>query len=335
MPLKMLYESDADRTLLRDRKIAVIGYGNQGSAQAQNLRDAAYSVIVAELPGTAAYARALQDGFQPLNAAEAAEEADIVHLLVQDGVQPSVYRDQIAERLHSGKALVFSHGFNIHYRQIIPARDVDVYMVSPKGVGTQVRAQFLAGKGVPGLIAVHQDVSGKARELALAHASAIGCGRLGIIETSFSAETEADLFGEQAVLCGGLSELVRAGFDTLVEAGFQPEIAYFECLHEVKLIADLIYERGIAGMRDAISDTAEYGDLTRGRRIIDAHTRKEMKKVLMEIRNGSFADEWIRENAEGRPAYTLQKKKDEQHLIEKTGKALRQHMGLEEENKRS
>lgn len=329
MPLKMLYESDADRTLLRDRKIAIIGYGNQGSAQAQNLRDAACSVIVAELPGTAAYARALQDGFQPLNAAEAAEEADIVHLLVQDGVQPSVYRDQIAERLHAGKALVFSHGFNIHYRQIIPARDVDVYMVSPKGVGTQVRAQFLAGKGVPGLIAVHQDVSGKARELALAHASAIGCGRLGIIETSFSAETEADLFGEQAVLCGGLSELVRAGFDTLVEAGFQPEIAYFECLHEVKLIADLIYERGIAGMRDAISDTAEYGDLTRGRRVVGAQTRREMKKILEEIRSGSFAEEWITENAQGRPHYSALKKNDATHPIEAVGTMLRRKMGFE------
>lgn len=329
MSLKMLYEADADKNLLRDRQIAIIGYGNQGSAQAQNLRDSGYSVIVAELPETAAYTRALRDGFQPLSAAEAAEKADIVHLLVQDGVQPSVFRDQIAEKLHAGKALVFSHGFNIHYRQFVPPPDIDVYMVSPKGVGTQVRAQYLAGKGVPALIAVHQNVSGKARELALAHACAIGCGRLGIIETSFAAETEADLFGEQAVLCGGLSELVRAGFDTLVEEGFQPEIAYFECLHEVKLIADLIYERGIAGMRDAISDTAEYGDLTRGRRIVGSQTRREMKKILQEIRSGSFAEEWIRENDRGRPNFQVLKKKDEAHPIEAVGTLLRRKMGFE------
>ncbi|MDD3095122.1 MAG: ketol-acid reductoisomerase [Candidatus Neomarinimicrobiota bacterium] len=329
MSVKMYYDADADTELLREKKIAVIGYGNQGHAQAQNLRENGYSVIVSELFGTANYNRAIQDGFKPLKAADAAKQADIVHILLPDGIQPAVYRTEIAAEMKAGKALVFSHGFNIHYRQILAPPDIDVYMVAPKGVGKQVRAQFIAGRGVPGLIAVYQDISGSAGKLALAHACAIGCGRLGIIETSFAAETEADLFGEQAVLCGGLSELVRAGFDTLVEAGFQPEIAYFECLHEVKLIADLIYERGIAGMRNAISDTAEYGDLTRGRRIIGLGVREEMKKVLTEIRKGNFAAEWIKENEKGRPLYKAIKEKDEAHLIEKIGADLRQKMGFE------
>lgn len=333
MSVKIYTQEDANIELLNGKLIAVIGYGNQGHAQAQNLRDNGYNVIVSELEGSANFELARSHGFEPVKASEAAERADIVHILLPDGIQKAIYEKDIAGKMRPGKALVFSHGFNIHYKQIIPPNDIDVYMVSPKGVGTMVRKQFLSGRGVPSLIAVHQDISGSAKELALAHACGIGSGKMGIIETSFASETEADLFGEQAVLCGGLSELIRAGFDTLVEDGFQPEIAYFECLHEVKLIADLIYERGIAGMRDAISDTAEYGDLTRGRRIIDAHTRKEMKKVLAEIRNGSFAEAWIRENSEGRPNYESLKKKDEKHLIEKTGKILRRHMGFDEDNK--
>lgn len=332
MPIKIYKQADANSELLRGKLIAVIGYGNQGHAQAQNLRDNGYKVIVSELAGSNNFELARSHGFEPLKAAEAAEAADIVHILLSDGIQKAVYESDIAPAMCPGKALVFSHGFNIHYRQVVPPDNIDVYMVSPKGVGTMVRKQFLSGRGVPSLIAVHQDVSGQAKELALAHACGIGSGKMGIIETSFAAETEADLFGEQAVLCGGLGELIRAGFDTLVEDGFQPEIAYFECLHEVKLIADLIYERGIAGMRDAISDTAEYGDLTRGRRIIDGHTRKEMKKILKEIRSGSFAREWIRENREGRPHYESLKKKDEEHLIERTGKLLRRHMEFGEDN---
>jgi ketol-acid reductoisomerase len=328
MPIQIYTQDDARPELLRGRQIAIIGYGNQGHAQAQNLRDQGFSVLVAELPGTPNAALAKAHGFAPLSAAEAAEKADIVHLLLPDGIQKKVYEKEIAAKMKPGKALVFSHGFNIHYKQVLPPADVDVYMVSPKGVGTMVRRNFVEGRGVPALIAVHQDVSGQAFDLALAHACGIGAGRMGIIKTSFAAETEADLFGEQAVLCGGLSELIRAGFDTLVEAGYQPEIAYFECLHEVKLIADLIYERGISGMREAISDTAEYGDLTRGRRIIDTHTRKEIKALLTEIQNGSFAEEWIRENESGRLHYTSLKRKDEDHLIEKTGRTLREHMGL-------
>ncbi len=327
MSLKMYYERDARPGLLKDRCIAVIGYGNQGHAQALNLRDGGYRVIVAEPEGTENYERARADGFEPLSAREAAQKGDIVHILLPDGLQKAIYEEDIAGAMKPGKALVFSHGFNIHYRQVIPPAGVDVYMVSPKGVGSMLRKQYISGSGVPALIAVHQDVSGNAKELALAHACGIGSGRLGILETTFAEETEADLFGEQAVLCGGLSELIRAGFDTLVEAGYKPEIAYFECLHEVKLITDLIYEEGIAGMRDRISDTAEYGDLTRGRRIIGPETRKTMKKILSEIRSGEFAREWIEENRKGRPKYNMLKKQDAEALIEKTGIELRGMMG--------
>ncbi|MCK4812736.1 MAG: ketol-acid reductoisomerase, partial [Candidatus Marinimicrobia bacterium] len=280
MSVKMYYDADSNPELLRDKTIAIIGYGNQGHAQAQNLRDSGYTVIVAEPQETANYNLAIKHGFKPMSAKEASAQADIVQILLPDELQKSIYDADIAENMTAGKALVFSHGFNIHFKQIIPPNDIDVYMVSPKGVGYQVRSQFKAGAGVPALIAIHQDISGQAKKLALAHACGIGSGKIGIIESSFREETETDLFGEQVVLCGGITELIRAGFDTLVEAGYQPEMAYFECLHEVKLITDLIYKNGIANMRDAISDTAEYGDLTRGRRIITDNTRLEMKKIL-------------------------------------------------------
>jgi ketol-acid reductoisomerase len=322
----MYYDKDADKGILTNKTIAIIGFGSQGHAQAQNLRDSGYAVIVAELEGTANYRLALELGFKPVSAAEAAGEADIVQILLPDELQARIYRSDIEKGLKPGKALVFSHGFNIHFGQIRPPKDVDVYMVAPKGPGHLVRRVFESGGGVPSLIAVHQNPTGKAKELALAHACGIGAGRAGIIETTFLEETETDLFGEQVVLCGGLTELIRAGFETLVEAGYQPEIAYFECLHEVKLIVDLIYEGGIANMRSSISDTAEYGDLTVGTRVINEETRLEMKNILAEIQSGKFAREWILENQAGRPVYNALKRKGEEHLIEKVGKELRAMM---------
>ena len=326
MAIKVYYDRDANKKVLEGKKVAIIGYGSQGHAQAQNLRDSGVEVIVAQRPGSRNYQLAREHGFNPVSAYEASKEADIVQLLVPDQVQRKVYYGEIAENMTSGKALVFSHGFNIHFGQIKPPADVDVYMVAPKGPGHIVRRLYQEGGGVPALIAVEQNATGKAKELALAHACAIGAGRAGIIETTFKEETETDLFGEQVVLCGGLTELIRAGFDTLVEAGYQPEIAYFECLNEVKLIVDLIYEGGIAHMRNSISDTAEYGDLTRGKRIITEETRKEMRRILEEIQTGQFAKEWLLENMVGRPEYNLRKRRDEEHLIESVGEKLRKMM---------
>ena len=326
MKAKIYYDDDVEKDLLKEKTIAVIGYGSQGHAQAQNLRDSGLKVIVAQTPGSANFKLAEMHGFNPLTAEEASRQADIVHLLIPDQVQREVYYSQIEKNMAKGKALVFSHGFNIHFGQIKPPPDVDVYMVAPKGPGHLVRRIFKEGSGVPALIAVEQDATGKAKQLALAHAWGIGAGRAGIIETTFKEETETDLFGEQVVLCGGLTELIRAGFDTLVEAGYQPEIAYFECLHELKLIVDLIYENGIANMRSSISDTAEYGDLTRGKRIITEETRKEMKKILKEIQTGQFAKEWLLENMVGRPEYYTRKTLEENHLIEVVGKQLRRMM---------
>jgi ketol-acid reductoisomerase len=322
----MYYDKDAKPELLKSKTIAIVGYGSQGHAQAQNLRDSGYNVIIAELEGTDNYKLAVEHGFKPMPAKEASAKADIVQILLPDEIQKKVYEAEIAENMTAGKALVFSHGFNIHYKQIVPPENVDVYMVAPKGPGHLVRRQFVEGFGVPALIAVYQNATGDARELALAHACGVGAGRSGIIEATFREETETDLFGEQAVLCGGLTELIRAGFDTLVEAGYKPEMAYFECLHEVKLITDLIFEGGIGNMRYSISDTAEYGDLSRGRRVITDDTRKEMKKILGEIQSGEFADEWIKENEAGRPNYNMIKKQDEEHLIEKVGAKLRAMM---------
>jgi ketol-acid reductoisomerase len=324
--MKMYYDKDAKPELLKSKTIAIVGYGSQGHAQAQNLRDSGYNVIIAELEGTDNYKLAVEHGFKPMTAKDASAKADIVQILLPDEIQKKVYEAEIAENMTAGKALVFSHGFNIHYKQIVPPEDVDVYMVAPKGPGHLVRRQFVEGFGVPALIAVYQNATGDARELALAHACGVGAGRSGIIEATFREETETDLFGEQAVLCGGLTELIRAGFDTLVEAGYKPEMAYFECLHEVKLITDLIFEGGIGNMRYSISDTAEYGDLSRGRRVITDDTRKEMKKILGEIQSGEFADEWIKENEAGRPNYNRIKKQDEEHLIEKVGAKLRAMM---------
>ena len=326
MTVKMYYDRDGDLNLFKDKTIAIIGFGSQGHAQALNLKESGINVIVAELPGSENFQKALDYGFEPKSAGNAGREADIIQLLVPDEVQKKIYYEDIENQMTKGKALVFSHGFNIHFGRITPPPDVDVYMVAPKGPGHLVRRVFTEGKGVPSLVAVAQDTSGNARQLAIAHACGIGAGRAGIIETSFLEETETDLFGEQVVLCGGLTELIRAGFDTLTEAGYQPEIAYFECLHELKLIVDLIYENGIANMRSSISDTAEYGDLIKGKRIITQETREEMKKILHEIQTGHFAKEWMLENAVGRPEYRMRKKIETNHPIEVTGRKLRAMM---------
>lgn len=323
---KIYYDQDADLEILKGKKIAIIGYGAQGHAQAQNLRDSGLEVIVAELKQSPNYEKAVEDGFKPVKANEAAEMADYIQLLVPDQFQPQVYKSEIAPHLKANKVLGFSHGFNIHFGQIIPPKNIDVVMIAPKGPGRLVRQVFQAGGGVPNLIAIHQDASFKAKQLALAYAKGIGGTRAGVIETTFAEETETDLFGEQVVLCGGTSELIRASFDTLVEAGYQPEIAYFECCHELKLIVDLIYERGITGMRQAISDTAKYGDVTRGRMIITDETRKKMKEILKYIQDGYFAREWVLENQANRPVFNALLKKDSEHLIEKIGTQLRKMM---------
>ena len=320
---KMYYDKDANLDVIKNLKVAIIGYGIQGRGQALNLRDSGIEVLASELEGTPNYQQAKKDGFNVVSAQEAAKQADIIQILTQDHVQGMVYKKAIEANLKEGNALVFSHGFNIHFKQIVPPKNVDVFMVAPKGPGALVREQYEQGKGVPCLIAVFQDYSGKAKDKALAYAKAIGGTRAGVIETTFKEETETDLFGEQAVLCGGTSELIKAGFDTLVEAGYQPEIAYFECLHELKLITDLIYKNGIYGMRKKVSDTAEYGDITRGKRIINKQTREEMKKILGEIQSGSFADEWIKENQDGRPNYNRITEEEKKHPIEEIGKKLR------------
>jgi ketol-acid reductoisomerase len=322
----MYYDTDADLEVLKGKKIAIIGYGSQGHAQAQNLRESGLDVVVAELEGTPNFKLAIDHGFVPTTAGAAAAEADIIQILAPDETQAALYQTEIKKNLKAGKTLLFSHGFNIHFNQIVPPADVDVIMVAPKGPGHLVRREYQRGAGVPSLIAIFQDASGKARDTALAYAKGIGATRAGVLETTFQEETETDLFGEQAVLCGGASELIRAGFDTLVAAGYQPEIAYFECCHELKLIVDLIYEGGIANMRYSVSDTAEYGDITRGRRIITKETRAEMARILGEIQSGEFAREWILENRAGRPVYNAMKRKDNGHLIEQVGKKLRSMM---------
>ncbi len=324
---KMYYDKDADLSVLKGVKVAIIGYGSQGHAQAQNLRESGVDVIVAELEGTANYQLAEKHGFKPVSASNASKDADVIQILAQDNLQAKLYKNEIEANMKEGKTLVFSHGFNIHYGQIVPPSYVDVIMIAPKGPGHLVRREFERGAGVPSLIAVYQDYSKKAKETALAYAKGIGATRAGVIETTFAEETETDLFGEQAVLCGGASELVKAGFDTLVEAGYQPEIAYFECLHELKLIVDLMYEGGISYMRYSISDTAEYGDYSRGKRVISEETREEMREILSEIQSGEFAREWILENMAGRPVYNALKRIESEHLIEKVGKQLREMMG--------
>jgi len=327
----MYYDEDANLDLLADKTIAIVGYGSQGHAQAQNLRDSGLEVIVGQRKGGDSYEQAVADGFSPKEVAEAAKEADIVQILLPDVIQKSVYKKAIEPNLEAGNALVFSHGFNIHFDQIVPPEDVDVFMVAPKSPGHLLRRVYTQGAGVPCLLAVYQDATGKAKDVGLAYAKGIGGTRAGVIETTFKEETETDLFGEQAVLCGGATELVRAGFETLVEAGYQPEIAYFECLHELKLIVDLMYEGGIARMRDSISDTAEYGDLIAGKKVINDKSREEMQNLLSDIQQGEFAKRWLLENQVGRPAYNKRKEKEANHQIEQVGQKLRDMMKWIEE----
>lgn len=321
--LQMYYEKSADPSVLKSKTIAVVGYGSQGHAQAQNLRDHGYNVIIGQRPGGPNYDLAKEHGFEVYSAAEAAKKADVIQLLIPDERQGQCFKEEILPNLTAGNALVFSHGFNIHYQIIQPPKDIDVYMVAPKGPGHLVRSVYEEGGGVPCLIAVYQDASGKAKDLALAHACGVGGGRAGIIETTFKEETETDLFGEQVILCGGVSELIKSAFDTLVEAGYAPQMAYFECLHELKLIVDLIYRGGLSMMRYSVSDTAEYGDYTRGPRIITDETRAEMKKILTEIQNGQFARDWMLENISGRPHFNAVRRLNAEHGSEEVGKELR------------
>jgi ketol-acid reductoisomerase len=323
---KIYYDQDADLDALKGKKVAIIGYGIQGRGQGLNLRDSGVDVIVAQRKGGKNYDIAVEDGFQPVSAEEAAQQADILQILTQDHLQAEIFKKSIAPHLKAGQALLFSHGFNIHFGYIEAPKNVDIYMVAPKGPGALVRTQYLDGGGVPALVAIHQDYTGDAMKNALAYAKAIGGTKGGVLETNFKEETETDLFGEQAVLCGGLSELIRAGYDTLVEAGYQPEMAYFECLHEVKLITDAIFAEGISGMHRRVSDTAEYGDYSRGKRIVTQSTRDEMKKILQEIRSGAFAKEWIDENKTGRKNYDKMREEADKHPIEKVGANLRSMM---------
>ncbi len=323
---RVYYDQDADLNVLKGRTVAVIGYGSQGHAQAQNLNDAGVDVVVGLRPGSPSWAKAQSDGLRVAAVAEAAAQADVVHILLPDEAQGAVYENEIRPHLRDGAALSFSHGFNIHFGQIKPPRTVDVFMVAPKAPGHMFRRAVKEGMGVPGLVAVHQNATGRAWDIALAFAKAVGCTRAGVIETTFKEETETDLFGEQAVLCGGTAALIKAGFETLVAAGYQPEIAYFECLHELKLIVDLIYEGGISWMRYSISDTAQFGDMTRGPRLINDAVKAEMAKILGEIQRGEFARDWILENRAGRPAFNALTRMDVNHPIEETGRRLRRMM---------
>lgn len=321
--MKVYYDEDIDSSKLKKKKIAIIGYGSQGHAHAQNLRDSGVSVTVADIKDSANWKKAKEAGFNVKSVSAASKSADIVVMLAPDTYQPAIYHEHVEKNLVAGNALMFSHGFNIHYGQIKPSAGVDVFMVAPKAPGHTVRDQYVGGAGVPGLVAVHQNPTGDAKDLALAYARAIGCSRAGVIETTFKDETETDLFGEQSVLCGGLTALILAGYETLVEAGYPPEMAYFECCHEVKLIVDLIYEGGIANMRYSVSDTAKYGDITRGPRLINDSVKQEMKKIIGEIQSGQFASEWILENQAGRPSYNALLRQGEEHPIEKVGAELR------------
>jgi ketol-acid reductoisomerase len=326
MPAKIYYEDDADLSLLKNKTIAILGYGSQGHAQAQNLRDSGLKVIIGQRKGGANYDLAVKDGFEPLSAAEATKAADIINILLPDEVQGDIFRAEIRPNLQKGNLLLCSHGFNIHFGQVIPPEGVDSALVAPKGPGHLVRSEYVKGGGVPCLIALGKGASDQSRRLALAYAKGIGGTRGGVIETTFAEETETDLFGEQCVLCGGVSALVKAAFETLVEAGYQPEMAYFECMHELKLIVDLFYQGGLNYMRYSVSNTAEYGDYTRGPRIVTEETKREMKKILNEIQTGQFAKEWILENKANQPTFQAMRRRDHDHLLEKVGKDLRSMM---------
>ncbi|MEB3280355.1 MAG: ketol-acid reductoisomerase [Lyngbya sp.] len=320
---RMYYDADANLDLLADKTVAIIGYGSQGHAHALNLKDSGINVVVGLYPGSKSAPKAKDEGLTVHSVDEAAKVADLIMILLPDEVQKTVYKTEIEPHLSEGKILAFAHGFNIHFGQVVPPPEVDVIMVAPKGPGHLVRRTYTEGQGVPCLFAVYQDASGQARDRAMAYAKGIGGTRGGILQTTFREETETDLFGEQVVLCGGLSELIKSGFETLVEAGYQPELAYFECLHEVKLIVDLVVEGGLANMRDSISNTAEYGDYTRGPRIITDETRAEMRKILKEIQTGQFAREFVLENQSGKPGFTAMRRKEAEHPIEEVGKDLR------------
>ncbi|WP_106766626.1 ketol-acid reductoisomerase [Paenibacillus faecalis] len=325
MPVTTYYEQDADLNVLKDKTIAVIGYGSQGHAQAQNLRDSGIKVVIGLREGKS-FKKAKNDGFEVLPVGEAVSRADVVQILMPDETQAAVYKNEIEPNLKKGAALMFSHGFNVHFGQIVAPKENDVLLVAPKSPGHMVRRTYVEGFGVPGLIAVEKDATGKAKEIGLAYAKGIGCTRAGVIETSFREETETDLFGEQAVLCGGVSALIKAGFETLTEAGYAPEMAYFECLHEMKLIVDMIYEGGLASMRDSISNTAEYGDYVTGSRIVTEETKKAMKEVLSDIQQGKFARDFILENQSGRPFLTATRRNEAEHPIEVVGAELREMM---------
>ncbi len=320
------YDEDADLALLKGKKIAIIGYGSQGHAHALNLRDSGCDVRVGLYRGSSSWAQAEEAGLDVKLSADAAAEADIIMMLAPDHVQPAIYEESIAPNLDEGDMLMFAHGFSIHYGQIVPPEDVDVTMIAPKAPGHRVREIFPEGQGVPGLLAVYQDATGEAAVLALAYAKGLGCTRAGVIQTTFAEETETDLFGEQAVLCGGITALMKAGFDTLVEAGYQPEIAYFECVNEMKLIVDLIYQGGLSYMRYSVSDTAEHGDYTAGPKIVTEETREVMQKLLKDVQDGTYARNWILENQAGRPSFNLMRKREQNTLIEKVGRELRDMM---------
>ncbi|MEM4187996.1 MAG: ketol-acid reductoisomerase [Candidatus Hadarchaeum sp.] len=325
---KIYYDKDADISPLMGKTIAIIGYGNQGQAQAKNLRDSGCKVIIGNIKD-ASYEQAKRDGFEVYEIPEAARRADIIHILIPDEYQADVYREQIHQHLTAGKVLCFSHGFNIHFKQIVPPKDVDVIMIAPKAPGAMLRQMYERGSGTPGLLAVEQDASGRAKEIALAMAKGVGLTRIGVVETTFKEEVETDLFGEQAVLVGGVSELMIAGFETLVEAGYQPEIAYFECINELKLIIDLVYEHGIEGMMKAVSNTAEYGGRTRGKWVVDQRTRKIMKRMLEDIKSGKFAKEWIAESKANLPNLRRMREEGKKHLVERVGRELRKWAGIE------
>ncbi|MEA3508697.1 MAG: ketol-acid reductoisomerase [Synergistota bacterium] len=323
---RMFYDKDANLDNLKGLRIAVLGYGSQGHAHAQNLKESGMDVVVGLHEGSRSRKRAEDEGFRVTTAGKAVSEADVVVFLVPDHVQADLYETEVKPNLKPGATLVFSHGFTVHYHQVVPPSDADVFMIAPKSPGHLVRRMFTEGKGVPGLIAIYQDRSGKTFDKGLAYGSAIGCGRAGIIETTFAEETETDLFGEQAVLCGGVTELVKAGFDTLVDAGYQPEIAYFECLNELKLIVDMMFEGGLGWMRYSVSDTAKYGDKTAGRKVIDEHVRATMRDLLEDVQSGEFAKDWILENRCGRPSMKKWEERENRHLIEEVGSRLRKMM---------